>query len=55
MSDVGKKWREGHFGGAVKWLIIDTLNLPKLAVASPQYRSGTAKCKINSSTITRPF
>ena len=21
MSDVGKKWREGHFGGAVKWLI----------------------------------
>jgi hypothetical protein len=23
MSDVGKKWREGHFGGAVKWLIDD--------------------------------
>ena len=22
MSDVGKKWREGHFGGAVKWLIV---------------------------------
>jgi hypothetical protein len=21
MSDVGKKWREVHFGGAVKWLI----------------------------------
>ncbi len=21
MSDVGKKWREVHFGGAVKWVM----------------------------------
>jgi hypothetical protein len=25
MSDVGKKWREVHFGGAVKWLIIGSV------------------------------
>jgi hypothetical protein len=33
MSDVGKKWREGHFGGAVKWLILSPANIQRSIIS----------------------